>query len=953
MQQVSQLPEHLYRLRLCYLSSLITLLLATPLSAQEQRVSKPQVDEKTEVITVTGSRIRRTDLETHTPVVSISAADIAKTGAVDINQLLNQLPSMVPASSSETSNARGYAGTSTQDLRGLGANRTLVLVNGRRHVPSIPGTSVVDMSSIPVALIERVDVLTGGASSVYGADAIAGVINVILKKNFSGTSMSLSNSGATAGDGQRWYGTLTHGAPFADGNGGISYHVSAQSSDIIEGRDRSYIANDLTYIENPLYVAGSSAEPRYITGRQTPLYSTSQRNFLMNGRPYAVRPDSSIFAMVPNDARINGTSTSQLAALSVTDTYGQYYSRYEWARLAVPSDKLNLNLNLDRELSNNVRLDAELKYVRTDSESRTSPLVEYGVTRLPANYAFYTPEQQAEVQRTGQGLLFGGYFPEMGRMGVDYQYDLYQAVVGLEGDFANDFRWQASAQHGSTKVKTTTLNDYSQENWTKAVWGSYTDPNSYENRSCDQTCVPINVFQPLTAEAIGYLKLGPHTSNARLTQSVLAAGLDGDVFELPAGALSIASGLEHRREKSEELPSAVELAGLGANNYRGTPLIGDYHVSEAFVELRVPLLAEVFMAEQLSLNTAWRAAKYNLAGTNHSWTVGIDWTPIKSLKLRASNAKAVRAPNITEVYQSASESFNYIYEVCYSAYRNRGSEYREANCNAVGKTNPANYYHNAQIVQSGNKDLKAERAYTFTAGMVFSPEFIDNLNLTADYWDVDLNDKIGTLQWDQVYPNCMDSPSLDNVFCTLIEENPQGMQLNLSYLNLAKHKTRGIDYALDYHWVLPGNRVSMALRSDWSRLLERTLQSDPASKPLLTAGQMAFPKWRGTSSLSLAYDKFSSSISARYIGSQKPDLARKAADYSVTSTGRLWYLDLGLNYQLTPQLDLNLYLSNLTDRQTPQVPGASTGGASWEMGYTAGLYSTIGRYYTVGLNYQF
>jgi outer membrane cobalamin receptor len=195
---------------------------------------------------VTGSRIRRTDLETHTPVVSITAADIAKTGAVDINQLLNQLPSMVPASSSETSNARGYAGTSTQDLRGLGANRTLVLVNGRRHVPSIPGTSVVDMSSIPVALIERVDVLTGGASSVYGADAVAGVINVILKKNFSGTSMSLSNSGATVGDGQRWYGTLTHGEPFADGNGDISYHVSAQSSDVIEGRERSYIANDLT-----------------------------------------------------------------------------------------------------------------------------------------------------------------------------------------------------------------------------------------------------------------------------------------------------------------------------------------------------------------------------------------------------------------------------------------------------------------------------------------------------------------------------------------------------------------------------------------------------------------------------------------------------------------------------------------------------------------------------------
>lgn len=925
----------------------------TPAAHAQVIQAKEEADEQVEVIEVTGSRIRRTELETHTPVVSIGSSEIEKTGAVNISDLLNELPSMAPAGGTETSNSSGYAGLSRQDLRGLGSTRTLVLVNGRRHVPSVPGSSEVDVGSIPTALIERVDVLTGGASSVYGADAVSGVVNIILKKDFTGSDFNASYSVTGEGDGDRWYGSLTHGQAFEDGKGSYNFHLGYQTSEAVEGSSRPYIANDLTYITNP--AANEPGQPTYITGNRSPLYASNNRIFLINGRPYTLNPDGSARAILADGQKVYGTSKTQLAALTVDSGTEGIFTRYEYARLAVPVEQLNTNFNLRRDLSDSVQFSTELKYVTTKSESRTEPLADYGTNALPVDYSFYTPEQLAEVERTGAGLRFGGYFPEMGRQGTDYKYDLYQAVFAFEGLTQNNARWQASAQHGQTKIKMTSVNDYNQSRWDMASQGSgwYFDTSLWDYNRCTGDCVPINVFQPLTQEAINYLKIDDHSSHAKMTQTVLMASLDGDLFELPAGYVGYAVGAEHRREKTDNQPSDVILAGTGAYNYTAKPLVGDYNVSEAFVELRAPVITNTLLAKSLEVNAAWRTANYSTAGTNHSWTVGLDWMPFDDLKIRASRAKAARAPNINEIYQSESQFWNYVYEVCYSSYRKHGSEYREANCNARGLTDPDNYYSDALIITSGSKDLKAERAYTLTTGFVYSPSVIDNLSLTVDYWDINLVDKIGTLYWSQVYPNCMDSPSLDNVFCDLITYHSDYTQLNMTYLNLAQHKTRGIDYALSYQFDAPVKGMQMALNSNWSRLIQRDLQSDPTAAILSTLGELSFPKWRGRNTLIAWTDNYNITLAGHYIGSQVADINGNIEDYSVAQTGSLWYLDLGLGYNLTKESSVNLYISNITDRKTPQVPGASTGGANWEMGYSAGLYTTLGRYITLSYNHKF
>lgn len=187
----------------------------------------------------------------------------------------------------------------------------------------------------------------------------------------------------------------------------------------------------------------------------------------------------------------------------------------------------------------------------------------------------------------------------------------------------------------------------------------------------------------------------------------------------------------------------------------------------------------------------------------------------------------------------------------------------------------------------------------------------------------------------------------------MIEYQPDYTQINVAYLNLAKHQTRGVDYALDYQFDVPAIGMQMAVRSNWSRLLQRDLQSDPASEVIQTLGEMAFPNWRGRTSFNLWNADLNLSLTAHYIGSQTPNLSASADEYSITQTGTVWYLDVGLGYNLTANSSVNLYLSNLSGRQTPQVPGANTGGASWEMGYTAGLYTTLGRYYTLSFNHKF
>lgn len=901
--------------------------------------------EKTEVIEVTGSRIKRTDMEAVTPIVSVSGDDIRKTGALNISEALNKLPIMIPDLGDTTSNYNGSAGMSSQNLRGLGAERTLVLVNGRRHVPSFPGSTTVDISSIPMALIDSVEIMTGGASAIYGADAVAGVMNIKLKKSYEGTTINTRYGISGEGDGQRLGLDITHGQDILNGSGNLVANFSYSKSSAINANARSYVDNDISYHDNPADPDGNiDGVPDRIIGQHNRFWNQNDRNYFLDGVVYYQDASGNSVATDMGPGGILGDADDGFFG-AYTDGGDYYFGDYEYQLLAVPTEKFNVNLTLQQELSDGIALFADAKYVKSTSEQRWSPYAEYGGNHLQTDYQFYSAEQQAEVERTGRGLEWGGYFPELGLGGADWDSDLFQFVIGLNGDIG-DYSWSFSAQHGQSKSENTVHGDVHEARWNASInrWGT----------PCENDCVAINVFQPLTQEMMDYVSLPNHTNKAKLKQTVFTAGITGDLWELPAGNIAFASGIEHRKESSDEMPSAISQSGDTGSVTK--PISGKYNVTEVYTEIRIPLLSDAFMAQSLSVEGAIRYADYSTAGGNTSWNLGSEWQPIDDIKFRVSYAKAARAPNINEVFATENYGGEWLADPC-SPWQIEDGPNRAANCAALGVdvaggTLP--YWTWTSQNFSGNKNLEPEEAKTLTVGAVIAPRWFEDFSMTVDYWDVDLTGQISSLGMGSIVFGCVDSESIDNVFCDYVTRNSSGHVelVEMTQLNLAQHRVRGLDIKADYTLDL-GENGELKFSSLMSKMFERTLQADVDSEEYNTVGGMAFPEWRGNLDISYRLGDFSASVTQMYIGSQKTHIDYTSEDRYPNETGTVWYTNMNVNYWYNDQLSFNLAISNVFDEGTPQLPLANRGGASYHIGYTGGLFDTIGRFATLNMSYTF
>ena len=530
----------------------------------------------------------------------------------------------------------------------------------------------------------------------------------------------------------------------------------------------------------------------------------------------------------------------------------------------------------------------------------------------------------------------------MGEGGADWDNKLYQFVVGLEGDVFGDFLWRISAQHGNSTSKSTNFGGLKQANWDAGVG------------ACDINCVAINVFQPLTSEMINYVSLPKHTNTSELKQSIITASISGDIWELPAGFIGFASGIEYRDENSEETPSEIAQSGIGTGYSVTKPIQGEYDVMEIYTEIRVPLLSEVLFAESLSVEGAIRYADYSISGGNTSWNIGAEWQPISDIKFRASIAKAARAPNINEVFATENYGAAWLNDPCSPWFVNDSAN-RTANCAALGVDSSAiPYWTYTNQNYSGNPDLQPEEAKTITIGAVISPRWIDNLDLVLDYWDVDLTGEINSYDMNTIVRSCVDSETIDNPFCGYVTRREDGVVdlVEMTQLNLAKHRVKGLDVKIDYAYDLDSYGY-LRFSTLWSKMLERVLQSDESTPEVDFVGGMAYPEWRGNIDLTYQIGSFSATLTEMYIGSQKTDLNTTEEDRYPNETGSIWYTNLSLNYGLGDNTRINLAVNNLFDKGTPQLPLANRGGASFHLGYTGGLYDTIGRYATLSVTYDF
>ena len=803
-------------------------------------------------IVVTGSRIRRPDFAAPNPIVSFNAANIQQSGNTNITNFLLRVPALTNSiDNTQTSGSTrlntstyGAAGLNLLDLRGLGPKRTLVLVNGRRHVSGQIDSAAVDINSIPTDLIERTDVLTGGASAVYGADGVSGVVNFILKRNFEGISGRAQLGISGRGDAGNRFVSVQAGHNFSDGRGNVTLAYEYNADDRLANNDRAYLRQN-----RRRYLIDNDAYDPAITGSTNKVLQGDLR--YPGESPYGV---IHIPGQIVNDVEIGGLDfrgDGQVynpgRAVSYYATGGDATPVAGFVGDLLPRTRRNaVNLLTHYDFSDAAKLSLEGKFVQVDATTFDTPTGNY-----PAAFTLDNPFVPTSIRTAalaaGQDTIFSTRdnldFPLKGERD---RRRTWRGVADLTGSVSDHATYDLYYTYGRTDVRITKLNDRWNDRYTAALdvvtdprtgrptCRSNLDPTALQTPAVSFTpgansgCVPVNTFGVGTVDrsAIDFF-LHDDVSHAHVTQQVVNASLTGDfgaLFTLPGGPLQFAAGGEYRRETSRFSPSQFlqqkqwyqyDEGNSFDPNFLIQPSRGSFDVKEVFGELNAPILKDVPFAQTLSIGAAGRFSHYSTIGNTKSWQFNGVYAPISDITFRGSYGRSVRAPNIGELFQPTSATSSFFDDPCYVTNRGSGSQFRAANCAALigglggnlaaftGANNP----NAASLIsgsQRGNPDLSEETATTWTAGIVLRPRFVPGLSISADWYDIRLRGAISNPALDgpqRVAELCVDQPTLDNVYCAAVSRQ-QGTGYINGYVvqpeNVARFRAAGLDLNINY-----------------------------------------------------------------------------------------------------------------------------------------------------------
>jgi iron complex outermembrane receptor protein len=800
--------------------------------------SDPDAAGKPDIV-VTGSRIARPEFSRPNPIQSFNAETIKDVGATNITEFLQRSPALLGSlKSSDTAGSNlpsaQLTGVNELNLRNLGTQRTLVLVDGRRHIAAEPGSAAVDTDTIPVDLIDRIDVLTGGTSAVYGADGVSGVVNFVMKHDFEGISLRGQSGISQRGDAGNRFISATVGHNFADNRGNVAAAYEFNETDKFRQVSRLPYAQSGPYyrfVRNPADLPDNPTVPDRIPlsnlrwadsspGGAIDVNGDGVPDFTGEGGVY----DPGTYVK-GSPFTIGGSSTPQ-------DSYFGDYTPYTRRNIA--------NVMGSFKFSPALRLFAEGKFVRTYANTDGQPSFDFYTTLYPDNA--YLNAKFPGV--TDGATILGRDNFDFGLHAYDARRDTLRGVIGADGAINSHARYEVSFVYGQAKSKATTYNDRISDRYYAAL-DSVVDPatgritcrinlpgqtdiqsSSYNVSAFNGPpvtfapgqCVPLNVlgFGSPTPAALAFI-LANHTDHAKLTQSVLSGSISGDTgafLNLPGGPVGFAFGGEYRRETSDYIPSDLELNNQLLDGSGSVRTKGKFNVKEAFGEVNLPLFKEAPFAYALSVGAAGRISKYSTIGSTKSWSFNGTYAPIRDLSFRGTISQAVRAPNIGELFQGASGAFEFISDPCGIDQVGSGSQYRQANCNTIlnglGVTpstfdpvnNPLSPANSSLLGTSGgNPRLREETARSWTAGAVLRPRFLPNLLISADWYNIRIRNAINTASAEDLAKLCVDQPTLSNPFCSAITRNPTTGVINgytVSPQNVAAIRTSGLDVALDW-----------------------------------------------------------------------------------------------------------------------------------------------------------
>ncbi len=790
-----------------------------------------------EYILVTGSRILRPNLESAVPITTLSVQELTQTGEVSIGDRLSLLPQFRTTRSTQNSGRFiGTAGLNILDLRGLGTARTLVLQNGRRHVTAEPGSSTVDTNTIPVDLIERVDVVTGGNSAVYGSDAVAGVVNFVLKQDFEGFRVRGQAGISSRGDRPTYLGSITAGKNFNDGRGNIAVSLEYTDQDALYFTERDGLTGAFSGRRQFNATENVLTPPEPSTGNGIPdtTFLTGIRNIgISEGSAYtsACPADTPANAarravnctglknnsgvdlgrvfLFNNDGTLTANGGTDMRPFGSANTVGPG-GRGSTLRLTgqlQPSVKrYSANLLTKYEFTEAAEVFLEGKFVRTESVQEGQPTFISGT--LNTSFRLENPYLSTQARNLLVSSLAPGattftinrFNTDIAGRGEDHERETYRFVGGLRGTFNDDWRYEVALNYGHLKTYYETAGNVNVAKFNASadavrnaagqiVCRINTDASTTND---DPNCRPQNLFGVgnISQEAKDYY-LVTSTRDEWAEQINAVAFMSGDSsdwFEMPGGPIAFSIGAEWRKEKSYAAYDEVTRGGSTFLNALGVFEPPALEVKEAFGEIRIPIVADRPFFHELTLEGAARVSDYNLGSTGSVWAynIGLIWAPVEDVRFRGGYAQSVRAPTTTNLYGALNQTFlNGLVDPC-SQNNIRDNPNRVANCAAAGVPTTQTFNGTTEpftnIPTSGisgfngsNPDLFEETGTSWTLGAVVQPRFVPGLTVTIDYYNIEVTNAIFTLGAQTIINQCYnDAGGIDNPFCNAITRNPNG-----------------------------------------------------------------------------------------------------------------------------------------------------------------------------------
>jgi outer membrane receptor protein involved in Fe transport len=893
--------------------------LGAPQGAARAQAAAAAGDELQEILVV-GSRIRRQDEVSSSPVQTLGEADLRINGSLSIGETLQTLPAVGPSLNLNGSAGTSH-GTSSINLRNLGENRTLVLVNGHRWINGA-GTrgfrDFVDLNTIPQVMIERVEVLQDGATAIYGADAIAGVVNMHTYERFEGARV------------KAYYGISSEDDRESTGAEALLGHSFGSSNFLLA----------LSYVDKkPVYTQDRKVSEVPLNGLST---GTTEGLFRENGLAgvAGLPPFTSTVGITRDPGTDGNLISSWRAGVAATDVFNRYYNNYTVG----PIETASVYLQNTTPIGDSLVFRLEALYNERDSDQLFSAVVPF----IQGSRGFTIPNNPLVnpfgITFSGSDFRINNVFDANGQRDNVQHVETTRIGAGLAGDFANGWAWDSFLSWGKNEATFRSVNQI------------HADKLALAMRACDATgivadvsdllagCVPVNMFNPLTADMVEYINFTGLDRN-ETKQTDFTLNVTGDLLEMTAGPLAFAAGYEYRKEQGLDVPdSTINSAPRVVTPYQTTTSApregtdGEYDLNEVYVELNVPLLSGKEMAEELSLQAATRFSDYSTFGSTTNSKLGLLWRPTENLMFRTTWAEGFRAPSIVELFEGYRQTSIPATDPC------NGGGAGLPGCEGV----PATYTQpepNVPASVGGNPELEPETSENLSLGLVYTPAALPGASLTVDWFNIQIDNAISSYGAQNLLNLCANTGQR----CNFIEREANGEIAEVADgpINLNSAEVEGIDMVARLLTENGAGTWNFMLSASW--LLDYTQKStlpdgsvEVVKKPGTSASREAYPRLRAMFTTQWNRGSWGANYKLRYIGKTEETVGT-----STRNIGAVLYHDLSGSYTMDNGLFLRAGVDNVLDKQPPVSL------TNLNINFDISTYDPVGRFMYLQLGWNF